>query len=133
MNRIARVGVLLAVGVALAAGEAPAAEQTIGSNLAAPDMLWDWSAIMPPFIESFLGPYLNVLPLVTVALFLVTQKMSPEPTHGTLEYLLTTRFNEVAVPRRLGLAFLETRFVTPGWAPGCSVAPASSDFSRSRP
>jgi YidC/Oxa1 family membrane protein insertase len=52
------------------------------SNLAAPDMLWNWSAVMPPFIESFLGPYLNVLPLITVALFLVTQKMSmPAPTN----------------------------------------------------
>jgi YidC/Oxa1 family membrane protein insertase len=52
------------------------------SNLAAPDMLWNWSAVMPPFVENFLGPYLNVLPLITVALFLVTQKMSmPEPTN----------------------------------------------------
>jgi YidC/Oxa1 family membrane protein insertase len=57
------------------------------SNLAAPDMLWNWSAIMPEFITSGqgifgLGPYLNVLPLITVALFLVTQKMAmPEPTN----------------------------------------------------
>jgi YidC/Oxa1 family membrane protein insertase len=52
------------------------------SDLAAPDMLWDWSPIMPAFIENFLGPYLNILPLVTVALFLVTQKMSmPAPTN----------------------------------------------------
>lgn len=57
------------------------------SNLAAPDMLWNWSAIMPDFINRAegifgLGPYLNVLPLVTVALFLVTQKMAmPEPTN----------------------------------------------------
>jgi YidC/Oxa1 family membrane protein insertase len=52
------------------------------SDLAAPDMLWNWSAIMPAFIENFLGPYLNILPLVTVGLFLVTQKMSmPAPTN----------------------------------------------------
>ena len=57
------------------------------SNLAAPDMLWNWSSIMPEFVTSGqgffgLGPYLNVLPLVTVSLFLVTQKMSmPEPTN----------------------------------------------------
>jgi YidC/Oxa1 family membrane protein insertase len=52
------------------------------SNLAAPDMFWDWTVIMPSFVENFLGPYLNILPLVTVALFLVTQKMSmPEPTN----------------------------------------------------
>ena len=31
---------------------------------------------------NFLGPYLNIFPLVTVALFLVTQKMSmPPPTN----------------------------------------------------
>jgi YidC/Oxa1 family membrane protein insertase len=57
------------------------------SNLAAPDMLWNWSAIMPDFITSGqglfgLGPYFNVLPLITVALFLVTQKMAmPAPTN----------------------------------------------------
>jgi YidC/Oxa1 family membrane protein insertase len=57
------------------------------SNLAAPDMLWNWSAIMPNFINDGqglfgLGPYLNILPLITVALFLVTQKMAmPAPTN----------------------------------------------------
>jgi YidC/Oxa1 family membrane protein insertase len=54
------------------------------SDLAAPDMLWNWSIIMPDFITSGqgifgLGPYLNVLPLVTVALFLLTQKMAMSP------------------------------------------------------
>ena len=54
------------------------------SNLAAPDMLLDWSPIMPEFINNGigffgLGPYLNVLPLVTVALFLVQQKMFMPP------------------------------------------------------
>jgi YidC/Oxa1 family membrane protein insertase len=52
------------------------------SDLAAPDKFWNWSHIMPGFIQSFLGPYLNIFPLVTVALFLVTQKMSmPPPTN----------------------------------------------------
>jgi YidC/Oxa1 family membrane protein insertase len=52
------------------------------SDLAAPDMLLNWSSFMPAFIVNFLGPYLNILPLVTVVLFLVTQKMSmPEPTN----------------------------------------------------
>jgi YidC/Oxa1 family membrane protein insertase len=57
------------------------------SNLAAPDMFWDWSWIMPEFIDSgqgifALGPYLNLLPIVTIALFLVTQKMAmPAPTN----------------------------------------------------
>jgi YidC/Oxa1 family membrane protein insertase len=57
------------------------------SNLAAPDMLYDWSGFMPSFVTSgegmlSLGPYLNVLPLVTIVLFLVQQKMfMPEPTN----------------------------------------------------
>ncbi|MCH2114366.1 MAG: YidC/Oxa1 family insertase periplasmic-domain containing protein [Pirellulales bacterium] len=50
------------------------------SNLAAPDMLFDWSSIVPNFIAHgtgmfALGPYLNVLPLVTVGLFLLQQTM----------------------------------------------------------
>jgi YidC/Oxa1 family membrane protein insertase len=54
------------------------------SNLAAPDMFLDWSPIMPHFIDNGIGtfspgPYLNILPLVTVALFLVTQKMAMPP------------------------------------------------------
>ncbi len=57
------------------------------SNLSAPDMFWNWSGIMPGFIdrgEGFfgLGPYLNLLPLVTVGLFLWQQKMfMPEPAN----------------------------------------------------
>ena len=54
------------------------------SNLAAPDMLLDWSWMMPAFINRGeglfgLGPYFNILPIVTVALFLVTQKMAMPP------------------------------------------------------
>jgi len=56
------------------------------SNLAAPDMLLRWDGIPPfsflPFLfgpEGFLGPYLNVLPIVTVALFLAQQKMFMPP------------------------------------------------------
>jgi YidC/Oxa1 family membrane protein insertase len=57
------------------------------SNLAAPDMLWNWSSIMPEFITKAqglfgLGPYLNIFPLITVCLFLVTQQMTmPAPTN----------------------------------------------------
>jgi YidC/Oxa1 family membrane protein insertase len=53
------------------------------SNLAAPDMFWDWSNVMPAFItQGVLGPYLNIFPIVTVAVMLVTQKMSmPPPTN----------------------------------------------------
>ena len=56
------------------------------SNLAAPDMLFDWSGFMPAFVTAGtgffgLGPYFNVLPLVTIALFLWQQKkFMPPPT-----------------------------------------------------
>jgi YidC/Oxa1 family membrane protein insertase len=47
-------------------------------------MFWDWSAIMPDFVTHgqnllTLGPYLNIFPIVTVAIMLVTQKMSMPP------------------------------------------------------
>jgi YidC/Oxa1 family membrane protein insertase len=56
------------------------------SNLAAPDMLlrWaDWPA-MPSFLTAYkgfmsLGPYLNILPIFTVALFIVQQQMFMPP------------------------------------------------------
>src|SRR3954453_13412168 len=57
------------------------------SNLAAPDMLWNWSSIMPEFVTKAqglfgLGPYLNIFPLITVCLFLITQHMTmPAPTN----------------------------------------------------
>lgn len=57
------------------------------SNLAAPDMFYNWSGFMPDFVNRgdgmfSLGPYLNILPLITVALFLLQQKMfMPEPAN----------------------------------------------------
>lgn len=49
------------------------------SNLAAPDQLYNWSSWMPEFFAGrgvgWLGPYFNILPLVTVALFILQQKM----------------------------------------------------------
>jgi YidC/Oxa1 family membrane protein insertase len=54
------------------------------SNLAAPDALFYWKEWMPGFLASetgWLGPWFNVLPLVTIALFLVQQKLfTPPPT-----------------------------------------------------
>jgi YidC/Oxa1 family membrane protein insertase len=54
------------------------------SNLGAPDMLFYWGNWSPQFLFSetgWLGPYFNVLPLVTIVLFLVQQKMfMPPPT-----------------------------------------------------
>lgn len=57
------------------------------SNLAAPDMLWNWSSVMPEMVTKSqgllgLGPYLNIFPLITVGLFLVTQQMTmPAPSN----------------------------------------------------
>jgi YidC/Oxa1 family membrane protein insertase len=54
------------------------------SNLGAPDMLFYWGNWWPQLLFSetgWLGPYFNVLPLVTIVLFLVQQKMfMPPPT-----------------------------------------------------
>lgn len=65
------------------------------SNLAAPDMAFDWSGVwnsigwegfnMPGqgFGAMFcLGPYLNVLPVITIALFLIQQKILMPPVIG---------------------------------------------------
>jgi len=54
------------------------------SNLSAPDMLWYWKGVIPAFFTDgnaiyVLGPYLNVLPLMTVVLFLMQQKMFMPP------------------------------------------------------
>jgi YidC/Oxa1 family membrane protein insertase len=54
------------------------------SNLAAPDMAFDWSSWWPQwFINGHgvfaLGPYVNVLPLATVGLFILQQKMFMPP------------------------------------------------------
>ena len=60
-------------------------------NLAAPDMFWHWAP--SPFLPAFvtrpastlflfiptLGPYLNILPLITIALFIWQQKMFMPP------------------------------------------------------
>jgi YidC/Oxa1 family membrane protein insertase len=54
------------------------------SNLAAPDMFWNWSHVVPDFVSHGtgffgLGPYLNIFPLVTVGLFIWQQKMFMPP------------------------------------------------------
>jgi YidC/Oxa1 family membrane protein insertase len=49
------------------------------SNLAGPDMLMDWQQWMPQFIAGrgpgWFGPYLNILPLITITLFIIQQKV----------------------------------------------------------
>lgn len=60
------------------------------SNLGAPDMFWYWAPYLPDWVTGktdavfifgilAVGPYLNILPLVTIALFLVQQKMFTPP------------------------------------------------------
>ncbi|MFM2093289.1 MAG: hypothetical protein RIS70_413 [Planctomycetota bacterium] len=54
------------------------------SNLSGPDELCRWPAVLPAFLTSetgWLGPYLNILPLVTIALFIMNQRLlTPPPT-----------------------------------------------------
>jgi YidC/Oxa1 family membrane protein insertase len=53
------------------------------SNLAGPDKLFRWDSWMPAFFsdeaDGWLGPFFSVFPLITVALFLVQQKMLTPP------------------------------------------------------
>ncbi len=59
------------------------------SNLAAPDMLFEWRWLMPAFVTDnpsggplsllFLGPYFNILPVLTIVLFVLQQKMFMPP------------------------------------------------------
>ncbi len=49
------------------------------SNLAGPDMFLDWHSWMPELIagrgSGWFGPYLNILPIVTITLFIIQQKV----------------------------------------------------------
>jgi YidC/Oxa1 family membrane protein insertase len=63
------------------------------SNLAAPDMLFDWGHYMPDWVNNGigmqgipffgpmlgLGPYLNLFPIITICLFVVQQKVMMPP------------------------------------------------------
>ena len=63
------------------------------SNLAAPDMLFDWSGFMPVAVKNGigypwfpllgpmmgLGPYLNIFPVFTLVLFILQQKVMMPP------------------------------------------------------
>jgi YidC/Oxa1 family membrane protein insertase len=81
------IGLYRALMVDVELRQAPLISESVfwASNAAAPDMLWDWSAWMPnalqhgAFLIPALGPYLNILPLITVALYLVQQKVMMPP------------------------------------------------------
>ena len=49
------------------------------SNLAGPDMFMDWQSWMPEIIAGrgagWFGPYLNILPIITITLFIIQQKV----------------------------------------------------------
>ena len=52
------------------------------SNLAAPDQFLNWQSWMPSWIASetgYLGPYLNILPILTMFLFILQQKLFTPP------------------------------------------------------
>ncbi len=80
------IGLYRALMVDVELRQAPLFSESIRwcSNLAAPDMFYDWSWFMPDFVvhgSGFLGlgPYFNLLPIVTVLLFLMQQKMFMPP------------------------------------------------------
>ncbi len=83
------LGLYRALMVDVELRQAPLLSESIRwcSNLAAPDMLWDWTSVMPNFVTSGVGmlspgPYLNILPLITCGLFILQQKMfMPEPAN----------------------------------------------------
>lgn len=82
------IGLYRALMVDVELYQAPLIAESIrwASNLAAPDMLFDWSGFMPSFITRGtgmfgLGPYFNLLPLLTIFLFIWQQKkFMPPPT-----------------------------------------------------
>lgn len=80
------IGLYRSLAVDVELRQAPLITENIrwASNLAAPDMFWYWAPYLPPFLageSGFLGPFLNLLPLVTIILFIVQQKMfMPPPT-----------------------------------------------------
>lgn len=52
------------------------------SNLAASDRLFYWGEILPPVLAApngWLGPFFNILPLVTIAFFILHQKLFTPP------------------------------------------------------
>jgi len=80
------IGLYRSLMVAIELRDAPLFSHSIQwcSNLAAPDMLFNWSGFMPPWFNEgvgifALGPYFNLLPILTIVLFIVQQKMFMPP------------------------------------------------------
>jgi len=81
------IGLYKALAIDVELRQAPLISESIRwcSNLAAPDMLFNWSFLWPEWFNRGqgmfgLGPYFNILPIVTIAIFLWQQKkMMPPP------------------------------------------------------
>ena len=81
------IGLWRTLSVAIELRDAPLLSPSIRwcSNLAAPDMLYDWSRFMPAYVSSgmqgifSLGPYFNLLPIFGVILSSLQQKMFMPP------------------------------------------------------
>lgn len=86
------LGLYRALAVDVELRQAPLFTESIRfcSNLAAPDMLYDWSGTFPTWFDNgdgmfALGPYFNLLPIATVILFLLQQKLfMPEATNDQM-------------------------------------------------
>jgi YidC/Oxa1 family membrane protein insertase len=80
------VGLYRSLMVDIELRQAPLISEAVrwASNLAAPDMFWRWDHLVPLFVSNGtgffgLGPFLNILPLFTIALFIWQQKMFMPP------------------------------------------------------
>ena len=81
------IGLYRTLMVAIELRDAPLFSNSIQwcSNLAGPDMLWNWGSLgWPPWFNEggsmfALGPFFNLLPLLTIVLFIVQQKMFMPP------------------------------------------------------
>jgi YidC/Oxa1 family membrane protein insertase len=80
------MGLYRSLAVDIELRQAPLLSEAVrwGSNLAAPDMFWFWRPYIPRIFTSdfgwfALGPFLNLLPCVTIALFLIQQKLFMPP------------------------------------------------------
>jgi YidC/Oxa1 family membrane protein insertase len=80
------VGLYNSLKVDVELRQAPLVSENIrwASDLSAPDMLWDWRPFMPSFITEgsgifVLGPFFNLLPCITIALFLLQNKIMMPP------------------------------------------------------
>ena len=77
------VGLYRALSVDIALRQAPLIPGIAWcANLAGPDKLWHWESLLPSFLSDpygWLGPYLNILPIFSILLMLVHQKLFTPP------------------------------------------------------